>query len=44
MNLFHVTGLSLYPLKITENLWCFDVFREYGKRVWKSAASDTLHY
>ena len=32
LNLFHATGFILYPLKTLENLWFFDVFREYRKR------------
>ena len=31
-NPFHVTGLFLYPRKISENLWFPDVFRGYRKR------------
>ena len=29
---FHATGLFLYPLKTSENLWLSDVFRGYRKR------------
>ena len=29
---FHATGLFLYTLKISENLWIPDVFRGYRKR------------
>ena len=32
LNPFHATGLFRYPLKISENLWFSDVFREYRKR------------
>ena len=31
-NPFHATGLFLYNLKISENLWFSDIFREYRKR------------
>ena len=36
INSFHATGLFLYPLKATENLWFSDVFRGYreGLVVW----------
>ena len=30
---FHATGLSLYPLKISENLWFSDFFRDYRKKL-----------
>ena len=35
-NTFHATGLFLYPLKTSENLWFSNVFRGYTKRqaVW----------
>ena len=32
--LFGVTGLFLYPLKASENLWFSNVFRGYRKRQW----------
>ena len=32
INPVHVTGLSLYPLKTSENLWFSDVFRGYRKK------------
>ena len=32
LNPFHVTGLFLYFLKTSENLWFSDVFRGYRKR------------
>ena len=32
LNPFHATGLFLYPLKISENLWFSYVFRGYRKR------------
>ena len=31
-NLFHATGLFLYPLKTLENLWFSGDFRWYRKR------------
>ena len=31
VNPFHATGLFLYPLKRTENLWFLDVFRGHRK-------------
>ena len=32
LNPFHATGLFLYLLKTSENLWFSDTFREYRKR------------
>ena len=32
LNQFHATGLFLYPLKTSENLWFSDVFGGYRKR------------
>ena len=32
VNPFHVTGVILYPLKTSENLWFSDIFRGYRKR------------
>ena len=32
INSFYTTGLYLYPLKTSENLWFSDVFRRYRKR------------
>ena len=32
INPFHATGLFLYPLKTSENLWFFDVSRGYRKK------------
>ena len=32
VNPFHATGLFLYPLKTSTNLWFSDTFRGYGKR------------
>ena len=32
INPFHTTRLFLYPLKTSENLWFFEVFRMYGNR------------
>ena len=32
INPFHVSGLFLYPLKTSENLWFSDVFKDYRKR------------
>ena len=32
INPFHATGIFLYPLKKSENLWFSDVFRGYRKR------------
>ena len=31
-NLFHTTGLFLYPLETSKNIWLSDVFRGYRKR------------
>ena len=31
-NPFHAIDLFIYPLKISENLWYSDVFRDYKKR------------
>ena len=31
LSTFHATGLLLYPLKTSENLWFSDVFRGYRK-------------
>ena len=31
-DLLHATGLFLYPLKASENLWIFDVFRWYREK------------
>ena len=31
-NPFYATGLFLYPLKASENLWFSDVFKKYRKR------------
>ena len=31
INLFHVTGLFLYPIKTSEKLWVSDIFSEYVK-------------
>ena len=33
INLFHVTGFFLYPLKTTQYQKFCDVFRGYGKRL-----------
>ena len=33
VNTFHATGLFLYPLKTSENLWFSDVFEGYRKRL-----------
>ena len=33
LNPFYATGLFLYPLKKTENLWFSDVLRWYRKRL-----------
>ena len=40
-NPFHAIGLFLYPLKTSENLRFFDVFRGYRKRpvAWKGLNS-----
>ena len=37
INPFHVTGLFIYPLRTSENLWLSNVSRGYRKRpmVWK---------
>ena len=32
INLFHVIGLFLHPMKTSEKLWVSDVFKEYVKR------------
>ena len=32
INLFNDTGLFLYPLKTSENLWFSNVFRKYRER------------
>ena len=32
-NLFHATGLFLYPLKISENFWFSHIFRGYRNRL-----------
>ena len=33
VNPFHAIGFSLYLLKTSENLWFYDVFRKYWKRL-----------
>ena len=42
---FHATGLFLFPLKISENLW-FSVFRGYRKRpvTWNGLVDETIHF
>ena len=31
-DLFHATGLFLYPLETSRNLWFLDIFKGYRKR------------
>ena len=33
-NPFHATGIFLYPLKTSENLWFSDIFKGYRKKLW----------
>ena len=40
-NPIHSTGLFLYPLKTSEKLWFFDVFRGYRK--WTAAPNGLIY-
>ena len=43
-NPFHATGHFLYPLKVLENLWFYNVFRGYKKTsvVWNRLSNQVL--
>ena len=46
INLFHATGLFRYPLKASENLWFFHVFRGYRRRLvaWNGLIKNVLSF
>ena len=46
VNPFHTTGFFWYPLKASENLWFFDVFKRYRNRpvTWNGLINATITF